>query len=225
MCFHPKDPNDAAKGVCGWTWSTPVKPTKRQKQRLGINANLVYADDVSFESSNIILHIKNKHVIPSSPRDHRHESAFITGAAAALASHSAESTAQRTDAAVITSRAFSRVACAEQQSATRQHYSEYGDPEVHCDHSVGEGEKVGRAALSDDDLVAIRQSPGPSHCLRMSQVSGHDGLIRLDGCTDVSAVIEGVNQTGVQFLRTALATSAARVHQVLRWERVRTARP
>ena len=71
VCFHPKDPNDAAKGVCGWTWSTPVKPTKRQKQRLGINANLVYADDVSFESSNIILHIKNKHVIPSSPRDHR----------------------------------------------------------------------------------------------------------------------------------------------------------
>ena len=28
VCFHPKDPNDASKGVCGWTWSTPVKPTK-----------------------------------------------------------------------------------------------------------------------------------------------------------------------------------------------------
>ncbi len=24
VCFHPKDPNDASKGVCGWTWSTPV---------------------------------------------------------------------------------------------------------------------------------------------------------------------------------------------------------
>jgi hypothetical protein len=36
---------------------------------------------------------------------------------------------------------------------------------------------VGRAALSDDDLVAIRQSPGPSHGLRlgMPQASGHDG--------------------------------------------------
>ena len=51
----------------------------------------------------MIFHIKSKHVIPSSPRDHRHESAFITGAAAALASHSAESTVQRTDAAMITS--------------------------------------------------------------------------------------------------------------------------
>ena len=28
VCFHPKDPNGAAKGVCGWTWSTPVKATK-----------------------------------------------------------------------------------------------------------------------------------------------------------------------------------------------------
>ncbi len=59
VCFHPKDPNDAAKGVCGWTWSTPVKPTKLQKQKLGINHmmpwNLVYADDVSFESGNIII--------------------------------------------------------------------------------------------------------------------------------------------------------------------------
>jgi hypothetical protein len=45
----------------------------------------------------------------------------------------------------------------------------------------------------------------------MPQVSEHDGLIRLNGCTDVSAGVEGVNQTGVQFLRTALATSAARV--------------
>ena len=60
VCFHPKDPNDASKGVCGWTWSTPVKPTKSQKKRLGINANLAYADDVSFESSHITLHIKNK---------------------------------------------------------------------------------------------------------------------------------------------------------------------
>ncbi len=82
--------NDAAaKGVCGcqWTWSTTVKPTKIQKQsfkqKLGINANLVYAEDVSFESSNIIFHIKNKHSVASSRRDHRHESAFITGAAAA----------------------------------------------------------------------------------------------------------------------------------------------
>ena len=46
VCFHPKDPNDAAKGVCGWTWSTTVKPTKMQRQKLGINANLVYAEDV-----------------------------------------------------------------------------------------------------------------------------------------------------------------------------------
>ena len=22
VCFHPKDPNNATKGVCGWTWST-----------------------------------------------------------------------------------------------------------------------------------------------------------------------------------------------------------
>jgi hypothetical protein len=76
---------------------------------------------------------------------------------------------QRTDAAVITSppppaRAFSRVACAEQQSATRQHYSEIGDPEVRCDHSVGEGGKVGRAALSDDDVVATRQLGMGSFC-------------------------------------------------------------
>ena len=28
VCFHPKDPNEASKGVCGRTWSTPVKPTK-----------------------------------------------------------------------------------------------------------------------------------------------------------------------------------------------------
>ena len=32
VCFHPnlvpKDPNDASKGVCGWAWSTPLKPTK-----------------------------------------------------------------------------------------------------------------------------------------------------------------------------------------------------
>jgi hypothetical protein len=34
---------------------------------------------------------------------------------------------------------------------------------------------VSRAALSDDDLVAIRQSPGRSHGLRMPQASGHDG--------------------------------------------------
>ena len=55
VCFHPKDPNDAAKGVCGWTWSTTVKPTKIQKQKLGINANLAYADDVSFESCYLLL--------------------------------------------------------------------------------------------------------------------------------------------------------------------------
>ena len=61
VCFHPKDPNDAAKGVCGWTWSTPVKPTKAQKRTLGINVKLAFADDVSFESSHIRLHIKNKH--------------------------------------------------------------------------------------------------------------------------------------------------------------------
>ncbi len=72
-----------------------MKPTKMQKQKLGINANLVYVDDVSFESGNIIFHIKNKHSVASSRRDHRHESAFIAGAAAALASHSAESTVQR----------------------------------------------------------------------------------------------------------------------------------
>jgi hypothetical protein len=77
-----------------------VKPTKMQKQKLGINANLVYTEDVSFESSNLIFHIKNKHSVASSRRDHRHESAFITGAAAALASHSAESTVLRTDAPV-----------------------------------------------------------------------------------------------------------------------------
>jgi hypothetical protein len=40
VCFHPKDPNDATKGVCGWTWSTAVKPTKAQKRKLGINVNL-----------------------------------------------------------------------------------------------------------------------------------------------------------------------------------------
>jgi hypothetical protein len=55
VCFHPKDPNDASKGACGWTWSTPVKPTKSQSKRLGINANLAYADDVSFESSYLLL--------------------------------------------------------------------------------------------------------------------------------------------------------------------------
>ena len=55
VCFHPKDPNDASKGVCGWTWSTPVKPTKSQSKRLGINANLAYADDVTFESSYLLL--------------------------------------------------------------------------------------------------------------------------------------------------------------------------
>ena len=77
-----------------------MKPTKMQKQKLGINANLVYTEDVSFESSNLIFHIKNKHSVASSRRDHRHESAFITGAAAALASHSAESTVLRTDAPV-----------------------------------------------------------------------------------------------------------------------------
>jgi hypothetical protein len=49
VCFHPKDPNDASKGVCGWTWSTLVKPTKSQSKRLGINANLAYAYEVSFE--------------------------------------------------------------------------------------------------------------------------------------------------------------------------------
>ena len=43
-CFHPKDPNDARKEVCGWTWSTPVKPTKSQTKRLGINVNLAFAD-------------------------------------------------------------------------------------------------------------------------------------------------------------------------------------
>ena len=75
VCFHPKDPNDASKGVCGWTWSTPVKPTKSQKKRLGINANLAYADDVSFESSHITLHIKNKHRVTSSRRDHCRTSA------------------------------------------------------------------------------------------------------------------------------------------------------
>ena len=49
VCFHPKpeDPNDATKGVCGWTWSTAVKPTKAQKRRLGINVNLAYAADIS----------------------------------------------------------------------------------------------------------------------------------------------------------------------------------
>ena len=42
VCFHPKDPNDAIKGVCGWTWSTPVKPTKSQTKRLGMNVNLAF---------------------------------------------------------------------------------------------------------------------------------------------------------------------------------------
>ena len=42
VCFHPKDPNDATKGVCGWTWSTPVKPTKSQTKRLGMNVNLAF---------------------------------------------------------------------------------------------------------------------------------------------------------------------------------------
>ncbi len=59
----------------------------------------------------------------------------------------------------------------------------------------------------------------------MPHVSEHDVLIRLDRCTDVFEVVEGINQTGVQFLHTALATSAARIHGVLLSERVRTARP
>ena len=42
VCFHQKDPNDATKGVCGWTWSTPVKPTKSQTKRLGMNVNLAF---------------------------------------------------------------------------------------------------------------------------------------------------------------------------------------
>jgi hypothetical protein len=64
---------------------------------------LAFADDASFESSHITLHIKNKHSVASSRRDHRRTSAFITGASAALTSPSAESTVQSTSAAVISS--------------------------------------------------------------------------------------------------------------------------
>jgi hypothetical protein len=105
VCFHPKDPNDATKGVCGWTWSTPVKPTKSQTKRLGINVNLAFADDVSFESSHIRLHIKTKRSAASSHGDRCLTSAFITGTSAALTSPSAdsESTVQSTSAAVISS--------------------------------------------------------------------------------------------------------------------------
>jgi hypothetical protein len=57
-------------------------------------STLAFADDASFESSHITLHIKNKHSVASSRRDHRRTSAFITGASAALTSPSAESTVQ-----------------------------------------------------------------------------------------------------------------------------------
>ena len=59
-------------------------------------STLAFADDVSFESSHITLHTKNKHSVASSRRDHRRTSAFITGASAALTSPSAESTVQST---------------------------------------------------------------------------------------------------------------------------------
>ncbi len=76
VCFHPKDPNDAAKGVCG---SVDVehhresnKLLKSQSKKLGINAtgNFSLCRDVSFEASNIIFHIKTKHSVPSSCSAH-----------------------------------------------------------------------------------------------------------------------------------------------------------
>ena len=126
LCFHPKDPNDASKGVRGWTWSTPVKPTKSQKKRLGINANLAYADVVSFESSHITWHIKTKHsvALASSRRDRR-TSAFITGASAALTSPSAESTVQSTSAAVISSPSAESTV---QSSSQQQHNTTMSTP-------------------------------------------------------------------------------------------------
>jgi hypothetical protein len=30
LCFHPKDPDDATKGVCGWTWSTLSAPRSQE---------------------------------------------------------------------------------------------------------------------------------------------------------------------------------------------------
>ena len=50
VCFQPKDPNDATKGI-------PVKPTKSQgkKKKLDVNANLASLDDALFEMARSLL--------------------------------------------------------------------------------------------------------------------------------------------------------------------------